>query len=347
MQRVPCGRPRYFAHSSVNEVHACTTLLFTQLREEATTLLSSPLVATLVQQHILDHEMLPLALASIISWKLCGDGGDATSLQRRHALKKRIGATLCSPAVLRAITSDLVKSLSDPATVGLLQVVLNFKGFHALVLHRVAHELWREGCESCVQATSHDSHNHARASAMHCIAPGSAQTHCSCSCAGCALDPRQKLRALWHRLAPLCHNWQRRAGAFTATCVGHPEAYPSRNQLRCTLPIWWSGFYEHLFDCRIRLPFTPQLDHATGIVIGSTTILGNDVYCLHGVTLGATGTAVDCTKRHPTIRSHVVLGAGCTVLGDVAVGAGMPRGLVGGTYMAHRYHSSQGYENLP
>jgi serine O-acetyltransferase len=65
-----------------------------------------------------------------------------------------------------------------------------------------------------------------------------------------------------------------------------------------------------------------MFDHATGIVIGSTAIVGSDVYMLHGVTLGATGKPTGGKKRHPTIGSRVVLGAGSTVLGDISVGDG-------------------------
>ena len=65
-----------------------------------------------------------------------------------------------------------------------------------------------------------------------------------------------------------------------------------------------------------------MLDHASGIVIGSTAIVGSDVYMLHGVTLGATGKPTFGAKRHPTIGSCVVIGAGATVLGDVMVGNG-------------------------
>lgn len=65
-----------------------------------------------------------------------------------------------------------------------------------------------------------------------------------------------------------------------------------------------------------------MFDHATGITIGETAIVGSDVYILHGVTLGATGTPVPCgTKRHPTVGSRTVLGAGSSVLGDVRVGS--------------------------
>lgn len=64
-----------------------------------------------------------------------------------------------------------------------------------------------------------------------------------------------------------------------------------------------------------------MLDHASGIVIGSTATIGSDVYMLHGVTLGATGRPVEPgAKRHPTIGSRCVLGAGSTVLGDIVVG---------------------------
>eukprot|EP00316_Scyphosphaera_apsteinii_P002267 CAMPEP_0119315522 /NCGR_PEP_ID=MMETSP1333-20130426/36207_1 /TAXON_ID=418940 /ORGANISM="Scyphosphaera apsteinii, Strain RCC1455" /LENGTH=303 /DNA_ID=CAMNT_0007320915 /DNA_START=148 /DNA_END=1059 /DNA_ORIENTATION=+ len=63
-----------------------------------------------------------------------------------------------------------------------------------------------------------------------------------------------------------------------------------------------------------------MLDHATGIVIGSTAIIGSDIYCLHQVTLGATGKPTFGAKRHPTVGNRCVLGAGSTVLGDITVG---------------------------
>ncbi len=64
-----------------------------------------------------------------------------------------------------------------------------------------------------------------------------------------------------------------------------------------------------------------MLDHATGIVIGATAVVGDDIYMLHGVTLGATGRPTR-HKRHPTIGSGVVLGAQCTILGDCTVAEG-------------------------
>jgi serine O-acetyltransferase len=64
-----------------------------------------------------------------------------------------------------------------------------------------------------------------------------------------------------------------------------------------------------------------MFDHATGIVIGSTAIIGNDCYILHSVTLGATGKPCP-GKRHPTLGNHCIMGANSTVLGDIVIGDG-------------------------
>ena len=60
------------------------------------------------------------------------------------------------------------------------------------------------------------------------------------------------------------------------------------------------------------------IDHGTGVVIGETTIIGDDVTIYQGVTLGGTGK--DTGKRHPTIGNNVVIGSGAKVLGPFKVG---------------------------
>lgn len=60
------------------------------------------------------------------------------------------------------------------------------------------------------------------------------------------------------------------------------------------------------------------IDHGHGIVIGETTEIGDDVMIYQGVTLGGTGK--DVGKRHPTIESGVMIGAGAKVLGPITVG---------------------------
>jgi serine O-acetyltransferase len=59
-------------------------------------------------------------------------------------------------------------------------------------------------------------------------------------------------------------------------------------------------------------------DHGTGIVIGETAVVGDDVSMLHNVTLGGTG--ADRGDRHPKIGKGVLLGAGAKVLGNIRIG---------------------------
>ncbi len=60
------------------------------------------------------------------------------------------------------------------------------------------------------------------------------------------------------------------------------------------------------------------IDHGMGVVIGETTIVGDNVTIYQGATLGGTGK--EKGKRHPTIGNNVVIGAGAKVLGNILVG---------------------------
>jgi serine O-acetyltransferase len=63
------------------------------------------------------------------------------------------------------------------------------------------------------------------------------------------------------------------------------------------------------------------IDHGTGIVVGETTVIGNNVKIYQGVTLGALSVSRDLqqTKRHPTIEDNVVIYSGATILGGETV----------------------------
>ncbi|KAL5573019.1 hypothetical protein UlMin_022616 [Ulmus minor] len=61
-------------------------------------------------------------------------------------------------------------------------------------------------------------------------------------------------------------------------------------------------------------------DHATGVVVGETAVIGNNVSILHQVTLGGTGKVGG--DRHPKIGDGVLIGAGATILGNVNIGEG-------------------------
>lgn len=132
----------------------------------------------------------------------------------------------------------------DPAAKSSLEILLCYSGLHAVMLHRVAHRLYRHK---------------------------------------------------WYVLARLISQISR---IFTGIEI-HPGATIGKR----------------LF-----------IDHGTGVVIGETAEIGDDVLLYQGVTLGGTGG--ECGKRHPTIGNRVVVGTGAAILGnirlgdDVKVGAG-------------------------
>ena len=69
------------------------------------------------------------------------------------------------------------------------------------------------------------------------------------------------------------------------------------------------------------------IDHGTGVVIGETSIIGDDVTLYHSVTLGGTSPSVDShnqigQKRHPTILDRAIIGSGAAVLGPITIGEG-------------------------
>ena len=60
------------------------------------------------------------------------------------------------------------------------------------------------------------------------------------------------------------------------------------------------------------------IDHGTGVVIGETAIIGDNVTMFHGVTLGGTGK--EKGKRHPTVGNNVFIGCGAKLLGNITIG---------------------------
>ncbi|MDA1002569.1 MAG: serine O-acetyltransferase [Chloroflexi bacterium] len=62
------------------------------------------------------------------------------------------------------------------------------------------------------------------------------------------------------------------------------------------------------------------IDHGMGVVIGETTVIGDDCHIFQGVTLGGTSTRRE--KRHPTLEDNVVVGAGAKIIGAVTIGEG-------------------------
>ncbi len=64
------------------------------------------------------------------------------------------------------------------------------------------------------------------------------------------------------------------------------------------------------------------IDHGTGVVIGQTAVIEDNVTIYHGVTLGGVGRVGQVNgKRHPTLKEGAIIGAGAQVLGDITIGA--------------------------
>ena len=104
----------------------------------------------------------------------------------------------------------------------------------------------------------------------------------------------------------------------------HRVAHWLWNEDRKTL----AQFFQNQISVTLGVDFHPaaiigsgiMLDHATGIVVGETCVIEDDVSILHSVTLGGTGK--ETGDRHPKIRRGVLLAAGCKVIGNIEVGEG-------------------------
>jgi serine O-acetyltransferase len=124
----------------------------------------------------------------------------------------------------------------DPAARGLLEILLCYPGLHAIVLHRLAHKLYR-----------------------------------------------LRLTLIARLLSQITR--------FVTGIEIHPGATIGRRVF---------------------------IDHGSGIVIGETAEVGDDCLLYQGVTLGGTGK--EKGKRHPTLGTHVVVGTGAKVLGNIRIG---------------------------
>lgn len=93
---------------------------------------------------------------------------------------------------------------------------------------------------------------------------------------------------------------------------------------RTALALYLQSRVAQIFDVDIhpaaRIGKGIMIDHATGLVIGETAVVEDDVSMLHGVTLGGTGK--QCGDRHPKIRRGVLIAAGAKILGNIEVGVG-------------------------
>ena len=207
--------------------------VWSRVRQEAETLRASePALAGMVLETVLQQKTLEDAVGHRIAERL--DHSDLSASLIRQAFADFVEG---EPDYREALRADIMAVVDrDPACERAIEPVLYFKGFHAIVTHRLAHWLWRTG--------------------------------------------RRDL-ALY---------LQSRASSVYQVDI-HPAVPMGR------------GIF---------------LDHATGLVVGQTATIGDNVSILQGVTLGGTGK--EHGDRHPKIRNGVLIGAGAKILGNIEVG---------------------------
>ncbi|MBT0586842.1 serine O-acetyltransferase [Alteromonas oceanisediminis] len=193
-----------------------------------------PLLASYIHACLIAHHNFESSLSFILSNKLADEVMPALAI--REVFEQ---AYLLAPSISEAAVVDIQAVVDrDPAVDSYLPVLLYFKGFQAVQVHRLAHYLWQQGR---------------------------------------------------HDLALFIQS--RNSEVFAVDI--HPAAQIGKGVM---------------------------FDHATGIVIGETTVIEDNVSILQNVTLGGTGN--ESGQRHPTIRAGVMVGSGAKILGNIEVGKG-------------------------
>lgn len=208
---------------------------WTTLKNEAQAVAEKePLLASYVHASILSHFNVESSLSFILSNKLADDVMPAIAI--REVFEQ---AYLLDPAIVESAIADVEAAFErDPAVTEHLTVLMYFKGFQAIQVHRLAHHLWYQGR---------------------------------------------------HQLALFLQS--RNSQAFSVDI--HPAATIGKGVM---------------------------FDHATGIVVGETAVIEDNVSILQNVTLGGTGN--HSGDRHPKIRKDVMVGAGAKILGNIEIGRG-------------------------
>ena len=203
-------------------------------RESESVIEKEPLLASFIHACILTHHNFEASLSFILSNKMADDVMPAMAI--REVFDE---AYMVDPAISEAAIADIRAVLNrDPAVEANLTVLIHFKGFQAVQVHRLAHYLWKKGR---------------------------------------------------HELALFLQS--RNSQAFGVDI--HPAAAIGKGVM---------------------------FDHATGIVVGETAVIEDNVSILQNVTLGGTGN--ESGDRHPKIRQGVMIGSGAKILGNIEIGEG-------------------------
>jgi serine O-acetyltransferase len=208
-------------------------LIWKKIRSEVQILSDNePMLSQFYYLMILQHQSFERALSFILSDKL------ANKIVSDVLLQDIIAKVYISDiSLIKSAIKDMYAVYNrDPVIDNYSTILLYLKGFHALQIYRIGHQLWQTGRKSL------------------------------------ALFLQNKMSVVFS------------VDIHPAANIGH-------------------GI---------------MLDHATGIVIGETVLVEDNVSILQSVTLGSTGKIIG--KRHPTIREGAVIGAGAKILGNIEIG---------------------------
>ncbi|KAK9846498.1 hypothetical protein WJX81_005338 [Elliptochloris bilobata] len=222
------------SHRKPSAVTANNPVWRAMLKEAARDAREEPLLSSFLYAALLSHDTFERSLAFVLANRLSDPTLLATELMSifYEVLKE-------NEAIVQAALSDIIAYRErDPACDKYSSALLYYKGYHAVQVHRIAHQLWLRG-----------------------------QTIMA--------------RALQSRISEV----------FAVDI--HPAAVLGKGIL---------------------------LDHATGVVIGETARVGNNVSIMQNVTLGGTGK--ETGVRHPQVHDNVLIGACATVLGNIAINKG-------------------------
>lgn len=212
-----------------------TERVWLQLRHEAKQLSDSePLLASYAHSCVLKHQGLGSALAFILANKLTDGVMPAMTLYElfSDACRETVAITCSAASDMAAVVER------DPAVDDCLTILLYFKGFHAIQIHRIANFLW---------------HNDRQSVALY-------------------IQSRNSI-------------------------VNGVDIHPAAS-----------------------IGLGVMFDHATGIVVGETAVIEDNVSILQGVTLGGTGK--ESGDRHPKVQRNVMIGSGAKILGNITIGEG-------------------------
>ena len=295
-------------------------------------------LASLLATVILNHK----SLADSLSYQLARKLGDQ-ELRGMTLREVAQEAYASDPALVEIAEADLRAVFErDPACKGYLQPFLFFKGYLALQIQRVAHWLWNQGRETLAfylqsrmsELFQVDIHPATRIGRGVFVDHGTGIVIGETAVIGDDVSMLQgvtlggtgaerDMQAVLDR-DPATRSTLQPFLFFKGFLAlqTHRVGHWLWGQGRETLALFLQSRMSELYAVDIH-PAAPIgsgvfIDHATGVVIGETARVGDDVSMLHGVTLGGTGKVF--TDRHPKIGNGVLLGAGSKVLGNITVG---------------------------